>query len=185
MYYTKMEVIGKCAIPEGTMGDVKCGPVNCIFTESLTGQQWKLSPKECTDHLVVAEDKASSMNKSEYLQFHKECCDKMTAITLAKNADYTGTGDDPFANFKGVEQQGITDTYRGLLVRMSDKMSRLASFAQRGIYSVKDESVEDTLLDLANYCILTAGYLRSSKVCTNGSAESEATNNEGESNNGI
>ena len=103
------------------------------------------------------------MNKTQYVQFHKDCCDKMGKITAAKNADYTGVGDDPFANFTRVAALGITDTTRGFLVRMTDKLSRITSFAQKGILEVKDESVEDTLLDLANYCILLAGYIRSEK----------------------
>ena len=103
------------------------------------------------------------MTKAEYIQFHKDCCTKMSTITEAKNADYTGIGDDPFANFSRVESLGITDTTRGFLVRMTDKISRITSFAQKGILEVKDESVEDTLLDLANYSILLAGYIRSTK----------------------
>ncbi len=103
------------------------------------------------------------MRKSEYLEFHAAMCQRMIEITKAKNADYTGEGDDPFANFTRVEVLGITDTTRGFLVRMVDKLSRITSFAQKGILEVKDESVEDTLLDLANYSILLAGYIKSKK----------------------
>lgn len=103
------------------------------------------------------------MNKEQYFKFHRECCDRMIEITKNKNADYTGVGDDPFANFTRTESGGIATTEQGFLVRMSDKMSRLASFAQKGSYAVKDESFEDTCLDLANYAILLAGYMRSKK----------------------
>ncbi len=103
------------------------------------------------------------MTKNEYIAFHAECCAKMATITAAKNADYTGKGDDPFSNFTVVEKTRICSTEQGLLVRMSDKMARLASYCERGELSVKDESVEDTLLDLANYCILMAGYLAGKK----------------------
>lgn len=98
--------------------------------------------------------------KEQYLDFHKECCDRMVAITRAKNADYTGASVDPFANFARVEALGIATTEQGFLTRMTDKLCRIASFAAKGQLMVKDESVEDTLLDLANYCILLAGYLR-------------------------
>lgn len=103
------------------------------------------------------------MNKEQYFKFHRECCDRMIEITRAKNADYTGEGDDPFANFSVVEHSGIATTEQGFLTRMSDKMSRLASFIKKGFYAVKDESFEDTCLDLANYCILLAGYMRSKR----------------------
>lgn len=101
--------------------------------------------------------------KEQYLSFHKQCCDKMIEITRVKNADYTGAADSPFANFTRVETLGICSTEQGFLTRMTDKLCRITSFAQQGTLLVKDESVEDTLLDLANYCILMAGYLRQKK----------------------
>jgi hypothetical protein len=103
------------------------------------------------------------MNKKEYLEFHEQCCKRMVEITRKKNADYTGTGDDPFSNFSRVESMGAATTYQGFLVRMLDKYSRIVSFSQRGFLLVPDESVEDTLLDLANYSILLAGYIKSEK----------------------
>jgi hypothetical protein len=43
---------------------------------------------------------------------------------------------------------------------MMDKLGRLASFIQKGQLNVADEKVEDTLLDLANYCVILAAYLQ-------------------------
>jgi hypothetical protein len=37
---------------------------------------------------------------------------------------------------------------------MGDKYSRLCSFANKEEYKVKDENIEDTLLDLAIYSII-------------------------------
>jgi hypothetical protein len=80
-----------------------------------------------------------------------------------KNADYTGFKDDnPFANFEAVEAFGL-NTEIGFLTRMTDKMARIASFVRNGELKVKDESVQDTLLDLANYSMLFAAYLKSKK----------------------
>ena len=101
------------------------------------------------------------MNRQKYFEFHRECVEKMTEITKKKNADYAGPGNDPFANFTRVEKMGICSTEQGFLTRMTDKMSRLSSFVQVGKLEVLDESVEDTLLDLANYAILMAGYIKS------------------------
>ncbi len=103
------------------------------------------------------------MTKDEYLSYHKSTCDRLVAITAAKNADYTGTDPDPFANFARVSLMGICSTEQGFLTRMLDKFCRVTSFVQQGTLKVKDESVEDTLFDLANYCILLAGYIRSQK----------------------
>jgi hypothetical protein len=103
------------------------------------------------------------MTKSEYLKYHEWFCSQMTTITAKKNSDYTGATDDPFANFSRVASLGITDVERGFLVRMTDKLSRITSFVQKGTLQVNDESVEDTLIDLANYSALLAAYIKSCK----------------------
>lgn len=103
------------------------------------------------------------MTKKEYIELHQACCTKMVEITRAKNADYTGNSDDPFSNFKVVEAFGTVSAEGGFLVRMTDKFARINSFVQKGVLQVKDESIEDTLLDLANYSILLLGYIKSKK----------------------
>jgi hypothetical protein len=103
------------------------------------------------------------MTHEEYLKFHRECCDKMMDITARKNADYTANSEDPFFNFTRVEALGVASTEVGFLTRMTDKLARVSTFVAGNILKVTSESVEDTLLDLANYCILLAGYIRSKK----------------------
>lgn len=90
---------------------------------------------------------------------------RMLEICKAKNADYAGVNADvdPFANFARVEALGICKTEVGFLTRMTDKLCRIASFVAKGTLMVKDESVEDTLLDLANYCLLLGAYLAEKK----------------------
>jgi hypothetical protein len=105
------------------------------------------------------------MTKEKYMQYHADCCKLMMEVTRAKNADYSGAGDDPFSNFRQIgailQMPGVIEI--GFLTRMSDKMSRIGSFVSKGTLQVKSESVEDTLIDLANYCILFAGYIKSQK----------------------
>lgn len=103
------------------------------------------------------------MNRKEYLEFHKKATDKMFEITSKKNHDYTGGSDDPFFNFSRVEALGIASTEQGFLTRMTDKVSRLITFSQKGFLKVSDESAEDTLFDLANYCLLMAAYIKSKR----------------------
>jgi len=103
------------------------------------------------------------MDNAEYLKFHRAACDKMVEITKKKNHDYAGGSGDAFFNFTKVESMGIATTEQGFLTRMFDKFSRITTFVNKGILSVSDESVEDTLFDLANYCILMAGYIRSKR----------------------
>lgn len=105
------------------------------------------------------------MTKKEFYQFHKEMTARMYEITLAKNSDYTSGVDDkdPFANFRQCERFGITSAEIGFLTPMSDKFARIASFAKKGELMVKDETVQDTALDLANYLILFLGFLADKK----------------------
>lgn len=105
------------------------------------------------------------MTKENYIAFHKAFCEDMVTITKMKNADYTGGSNDPFANFKGighlVDAPNVIEI--GFLTRISDKVARIGSFISKGTLEVKDESVMDTLKDLANYSALFAGYLQSKK----------------------
>jgi hypothetical protein len=102
------------------------------------------------------------MTKTDYILLHESLCERMVKITRAKNADYSGAGDDPFANFRQIGHllQTPNAVEQGFLTRMSDKMARIASFIAKGQLQVKDESVEDTLLDLANYCLLMIGFIK-------------------------
>lgn len=104
------------------------------------------------------------MNTKEMLEQFKELTEKMYQTAYAKNSDYTGKdGENPFSNFEAVEVDKITTTERGFLTRMRDKWQRIISFVNNGNYLVKTESVEDTLLDLANYCILLILFMRSKR----------------------
>lgn len=67
-----------------------------------------------------------------------------------KQADY-GRKDDPFANVRASEDFGI-EGWIGALIRMNDKMRRLQA-AARG-QNLKNESVADSLMDLACYALI-------------------------------
>ena len=133
-------------------------------TNALTEEDDNPYAGRSADFVIFDEADTLTHPRTEaYMQLHSDLCDKMKAITKAKNSDYTGLGDDPFANFRIVEKVGICSVEQGFLTRMSDKMARINSFAQKGTLEVKDESVEDTLLDLANYCLLFYGYIQDKK----------------------
>ena len=101
------------------------------------------------------------MNRPELLKLHGELCAEAKQIMEVKNHDYAGGKHEsiPFANFTRVESMGITTTEKGLLVRLTDKMSRLSTFCQEGEFKVKDESLRDTILDPINYGILLYAYV--------------------------
>jgi hypothetical protein len=78
--------------------------------------------------------------------------DNMQAVYEAKDNDYSATG-LPMGNLRKCEDAGI-DAWRGCLVRIGDKMSRLENFLKEKEYLVISEKAEDTVVDLANYAIL-------------------------------
>ena len=77
---------------------------------------------------------------------------KMGEIHDKKRADYTDS--NPLGNFYEALRIGITPL-QGIMVRIGDKYSRICNIIKnKGKHEVKDETLEDTLLDLANYCLL-------------------------------
>ena len=77
----------------------------------------------------------------------------LTKIYQAKNQDYGNSFEKSLYKF------GLVAS----IIRLSDKMNRIESLSQTKA-KVKDESIEDTLLDLANYAIMTVIWLRKSRV---------------------
>lgn len=77
---------------------------------------------------------------------HSELCEKLAATYRDKNHDYGDSFGKSFAKY------GLT----AAMVRMEDKWNRLDNLAKdTKSLCVKDESISDTLLDLANYCLMT------------------------------
>ena len=97
------------------------------------------------------------MEKKEFKEQFRDTLDNMYNIMENKNADYAKT--DPFGNFRLVETLWITSVEKGILVRMCDKMSRISTLIDQKA-EVKDEAIEDTLEDLANYSIILKLYLK-------------------------
>lgn len=78
--------------------------------------------------------------------------DQMYETYEAKNHDY----DDAFG--KMYEKFGIVSS----AIRLTDKYNRFMSLIDKDS-KVKDESIEDTLLDMANYAIMTIIEMRFNK----------------------
>ena len=103
------------------------------------------------------EAKAELMKALETLDFYGdprfyELLGKLAALHSRKNHDYAGEC-TPLRNFYKCTELGI-DPFMGILVRLTDKWSRIESFAKNKLLMVADESVEDTLLDNAVYSLL-------------------------------
>ena len=139
------------------------------WENSVGARAEKAIAEWCGKEVLFQEAQADADNapasdlKAWYFEFHRGFCDKMQAVTKAKNHDYTGASADPFANFSQVEKDDVCTTEQGFLVRMTDKFQRIRAFVKLGVLKVQDEKVEDTLHDLANYCALMAGYIKAKK----------------------
>ena len=77
-------------------------------------------------------------------------CREMADLYAAKNWDYG----DSFG--KSFEEWGMPMP----CIRLTDKLNRLCSLTKNFSQRVEDESIEDTLKDLANYSIMTLIELR-------------------------
>jgi hypothetical protein len=79
--------------------------------------------------------------------------DTIRELHLSKSSDYgCPSGTDPLANIRnGARFVGIPP-FKAAMVRLSDKVTRLATFNATG--KLHFEGVEDTLLDLASYSLL-------------------------------
>ena len=93
---------------------------------------------------------------SDNVEQFMDITNNMVKTYVAKNHDYGNSFDNSLNKF------GLIAS----IVRMNDKMNRLETLASKRA-EVKDESVEDTLLDLANYAIMTVMWLRNSR-CIDG-----------------
>jgi hypothetical protein len=82
-----------------------------------------------------------------------DLCDSLKEIHRRKSRDYgCPTGGDPLANIRnGARFVGIP-AWKGAMVRLSDKVTRLASYNATG--RLENESLEDNLVDLASYSLL-------------------------------
>ena len=75
---------------------------------------------------------------------HKALCLEMNDLYARKNADY---GDSFHTSFK---EEGMAM----VRIRLGDKFNRFKTLSRGTEQKVKDESIRDTLMDLANYALM-------------------------------
>jgi hypothetical protein len=74
---------------------------------------------------------------------HRKICNSMTDLYERKNHDYG----DSFAKMRN-------EYHNAILIRIFDKYSRIKTLMEGNTAKIKDESIKDTLFDLANYSIM-------------------------------
>lgn len=84
---------------------------------------------------------------------YRELLNQLWALHCKKATDYgEGERGDFLANLRASEGFGIP-AWLGSLIRLNDKIFRLQTYAKKR--TLANEGVEDTLLDLSAYALLT------------------------------
>ena len=79
------------------------------------------------------------------IERHKQICDELNNLYARKNHDY---GDSFHTTYL---EEGMAMPR----IRLSDKFNRFKTLSRANKQEVNDESIRDTLIDLANYSIMT------------------------------
>ena len=156
-------------------GELECREVDVDFFEKNTTLGGLLTPKEVEldqDDRIVSDVAAFSIVDDNYmlktngqildvksiyppLTFeknpvtHEFICDELHETYRKKNADYGNS----FEN--SLDKHGLIAG----IVRMDDKMNRVINLYKTDEQLVEDESIRDTLMDLANYAIMSVMWL--------------------------
>lgn len=76
---------------------------------------------------------------------HARICNELTQLYERKNHDYGNSFHKTFV------EEGMAMAR----IRLGDKLNRFKTLSRNGERQVNNESIRDTLLDLANYAIMT------------------------------
>lgn len=85
-----------------------------------------------------------------------EILDQMKALHEKKGHDY-GSTDDPYAGYAAAEKFGIP-AWVSSATRIAEKLNRVAVFVLSG--KLRNESVEDSLLDIAMNAVICLCLIR-------------------------
>ncbi|WP_294166736.1 nucleotide modification associated domain-containing protein [uncultured Clostridium sp.] len=144
--------MGKREVIQQTIGD--------LTTLANEVQYKKITPEEICKgldairvNLEVLEENDKTLSNTSAHQF-KDIVKGMIETYVRKNHDYGNSFD------KSLDKFGLVAS----VVRIGDKMNRIESLVQKKAM-VQDESIRDTLLDMANYAIMTVMWVDNQKKC--------------------
>lgn len=144
--------MGKREVIQQTIGD--------LATLANEVQYKKITPEEICKgldairvNLEVLEENDKTLSNTSAHQF-KDIVKGMIETYVRKNHDYGNSFD------KSLDKFGLVAS----VVRIGDKMNRIESLVQKEAM-VQDESIRDTLLDMANYAIMTVMWVDNQKKC--------------------
>ena len=86
---------------------------------------------------------------NEYISPFESVLTEMKDTYVKKNSDYGNSFDISLDKF------GLIAS----VVRLSDKFNRIEQLVKNKEQQVKNESIRDTLMDMANYCAMTVAWM--------------------------
>lgn len=79
------------------------------------------------------------------IEIHDSICQRIHNLYVKKNSDYGNSASDLYDEFGDI----------AYMIRITDKYNRLKSLLNNNAKQlVADESINDTIMDLANYCLI-------------------------------
>jgi hypothetical protein len=118
-----------------------------------SADQWYDPQDEDSPPPLIGDSLLASSDVHPTSQQFFDLCDALKEMHRRKSRDYgCPSGEDPLANIRnGARFVGIP-SWKGAMVRLSDKVTRLAAYNATG--RLENESLEDNLFDLASYSLL-------------------------------
>jgi hypothetical protein len=121
----------------------------------VSGDKYRINVEQEETRPISPEEDAIMRNP--LLQDMAKTFERCLLTAIAKNNDYGGSNNDPFANFRNSTIAGVS-VEKGILVRLMDKMSRVSTLLDKEAM-VKDEAITDTIEDAINYLAIMKAYI--------------------------
>lgn len=145
--------MGKREVIQQAIGDL-ASLANEVQYKKITPEEICKGLDAIRINLEVFEENDKTLSNTSAHQF-KDIAKGMIETYVRKNHDYGNSFD------KSLDKFGLVAS----VVRIGDKMNRIESLVQKKAM-VQDESIRDTLLDMANYAIMTVMWMdNQDKVC--------------------
>jgi len=116
------------------------------YTPPNTGDPWIDNLPESYFEMYEEESPKELTEPLDLINQHKRICERLNKVYADKNHDYGNSFGETYEKYGDISA----------LVRISDKMNRIDQLVQTGEQKVKDEALEDSILDMANYLIMWA-----------------------------
>ena len=154
-YYLKQYLEQEIEVNKSDLKGVGAEPID-IGVEDADEQIDRKEVKEkvldvVKEQLLKTKDKIIDMKEESvendpvnpFMKEYKKIVTETMELCVAKNKDYGSSVQDTYEKFGDVSY----------LVRITDKYNRICSLLDKEA-KVKDESIDDTIRDMANYCFL-------------------------------